>query len=124
MDQDRKKLISNEQAKLRATYVNGIAIATFALGCLAALIAAGGTIHDFDPGLATGILRFRIDASGASLVISVVCFFHQRVPTLDRQTHAPEPPMTSYLPLLALLVVPVGALTLAVWAFWLTKRAH
>ncbi|UHC17350.1 hypothetical protein LRS73_05495 [Methylobacterium currus] len=54
MDQDRKKLISNEQAKLTATYVNGIAIAIFAVGCLAPMIAAGGTIDDFDPGLATG----------------------------------------------------------------------
>ncbi len=124
MDQDRKTLISNEQAKLTATYVNGVAIATFAVGCLAPLIAAGGTIHDVDPGLATGVLRFRIDASGASLAISVVCFFTSGFLTLDRQTHAPEPPTTSDLPLLALLVVPVGALTLAGWAFWLTKRAH
>ncbi|WP_053078538.1 hypothetical protein [Methylobacterium tarhaniae] len=75
MDQDRQKLVSNEQAKLTATYVNGIAIATFAVGCLAPLIAAGGTIHDIDPGLRTGILRFQITASAASLVISVVCFF-------------------------------------------------
>ncbi|AWN47757.1 hypothetical protein DK419_16730 [Methylobacterium terrae] len=73
MDQDREKLISTEQAKPTATDVNGIA--TFAVGRLAPSIAAGGTIHDVDPGLAKGIMRFQINASGASLVISVVCFF-------------------------------------------------
>jgi hypothetical protein len=32
-------LIRNEQRKLSATYLNGIAIATFALGCLAPSVA-------------------------------------------------------------------------------------
>lgn len=68
------KLIANERAKLTATYLNGIAIALFAVGGLAPLIAIGNSIRDFDPGLSTGVAHFQINYSGASLLISLVCF--------------------------------------------------
>lgn len=68
------KLIANERAKLTATYLNGIAVALFAVGGLAPLITIGSSIQDFSPGLTTGVAHFRINYSGASLVISLVCF--------------------------------------------------
>lgn len=70
----RAKLIANERAKLTATYLNGIAVALFAVGGLAPLIAIGSSIQDFSPGLTTGAAHFRVNYSGASLVISLVCF--------------------------------------------------
>lgn len=39
-DETRKKLVANEQAKLSATYLNGIAIAVVAVGGIAPLFAS------------------------------------------------------------------------------------
>ncbi|GJE16047.1 amino acid transporter [Methylobacterium marchantiae] len=41
-DEDRSKLVANERSKLTATYVNGLAIALFAVGGLAPMFARRG----------------------------------------------------------------------------------
>ncbi|WP_342150526.1 amino acid transporter [Methylorubrum sp. SB2] len=63
----RRALIRNERAKLSATYVNGLAIATFAVGGLAPLIAllSAGTPASAGAGLIYGLAGFCWIISGA-----------------------------------------------------------
>ena len=51
----RAKLVANERAKLTATYVNGLAIAIFAVGGFAPFIGALGIVTD-KQGLSAGAL--------------------------------------------------------------------
>lgn len=63
----RRTLVRNERAKLSATYVNGLAIATFAVGGLAPLIAllSASTPASAGAGLIYGLAGFCWIISGA-----------------------------------------------------------
>jgi hypothetical protein len=59
-------LVANERAKLTATYINGLAIAMFAVGGLAPVVSAlapGNSLHSV-PALALGLFLVGSLASG------------------------------------------------------------
>lgn len=70
-----------EQIKLRATFLNGIAIATFAVGTLTTLARALLDISEGHAGLAVGI-TFSLVCFVISWAIHIVAYRHLR--ELDR----------------------------------------
>ena len=111
-------LVHNEQAKLTATYVNGLAIAMFAVGGLAPLVAAGSTIRDFSLGLGTGVATLHINVSGGHLAHLLR---DKRAPTLDCPSPPSDASTMNYLPILSLIAVPAGGLALGLWAMWISR---
>jgi hypothetical protein len=105
-------LVGNEQAKLTATYVNGLAIAIFAVGGLAPLFS---NLYAAGPASVSG---------WAIVLVSSVCFRWQRSPTsLGKTLSQGDARMNSHIWLT--LLAPAGGLAIAGFLyFWTTRHAR